>query len=297
MADSLSTYSTQDAPVRGGTMRVGRWQPGPDSTSTVLAVHGITATHMTWVGLAEAGPGLDIIAPDLRGRGRSNHLPGPTGLAHHADDLARVLDHHDQDRVVVAGHSMGGLISVVFADRHPDRVERLVLIDGGLPLYPLPDMTPEQTMRQTLGPALDRLDLVFSDRSTYIDNWLAHPAFAQGANPAMLAFFDYDLEPCPGGFRSSAKADLVMQDAVSQLDPGILTPALERLAVPAVFLRAPRGLLDQPEALYSVTEAEFWSQRLPHLEYVEVPHTNHYTILFHPEPLRLITDLLTSFDS
>ena len=45
-----------------------------------------------------------------------------------------MLDHLQVDQAVVVGHSMGGFVAVVLAHHHPERVRRLVLIDGGLPL-------------------------------------------------------------------------------------------------------------------------------------------------------------------
>ncbi|MGE0820261.1 MAG: alpha/beta fold hydrolase [Candidatus Nanopelagicales bacterium] len=290
--DLTMTYTTTDVPVWGGPLRVGRWAPDADPVATVLAVHGVTASHRAWGCLADNAGDLDIVAPDLRGRGRSSDLPGPAGLRQHADDLARVLDHLGLERVVVAGHSMGGLVSVVMADRHADRVERLVLVDGGLPLHPLSGMTPEQTLEATLGPATARLRMTFPTREAYQDFWAAHPAFKDGISELMADYFDYDLVDSPDGFRSCVSAELVRDDVLSQLDPGTLTPALERLRVPAVFLRAPRGLLDQPEPLYPAAEAQEWASRLPLLDVADIDDVNHYTIVFDEAPLLRIADLL-----
>ena len=287
------TYSTIDAPVRGGVLRAGRWCPeGGSVRPTVLAVHGVTATHMSWNAVVAQAPDLDIVAPDLRGRGRSSQLPGPTGLHRHGDDLAALLDHLGLETVVVAGHSMGALASVVFADDHPDRVERLVLVDGGLPL-PMPaGVAVDDVMTATLGPATARLAMTFANHEAYRDFWRAHPAFSGGIDEAMGAYFDYDLVEVPGGLASSVRIDAVRDDVASQLDPLVLTPALERLSVPAILLRAPRGLMDQPEALYPPEVVREWDERLPLLSVVEVDDVNHYTILFDPRPAALVASCL-----
>ncbi|MFZ5850408.1 MAG: alpha/beta fold hydrolase, partial [Actinomycetota bacterium] len=77
----MTAYRTLDVPVDGGTLRVGVWgEAGP----VVLAVHGITANHRTWDLVADRLPDVRLVAPDLRGRGRSATLPGPFGMARHA---------------------------------------------------------------------------------------------------------------------------------------------------------------------------------------------------------------------
>lgn len=96
--------------VDGGPMTVGEW--GPEDGTPVLAVHGITASLAGWWLLAAALPEVRLVAPDLRGRGRSNVLPGPYGLDRHAADLEQLLDGLGLDRVVVVGHSMGAFVGV-----------------------------------------------------------------------------------------------------------------------------------------------------------------------------------------
>ena len=287
------TYSTIDAPVRGGLLHAGRWRPeeGPAAVP-VLAVHGVTATHLSWFAVAGAGPDLDIVAPDLRGRGGSRSLPGPAGMAQHADDLAALLDHLGIEKVVLAGHSMGAFVSVVMADRHADRVERMLLVDGGLPLDVPTGMSTDDVMQAVLGPAIARLSRVFPTRDSYLDFWRDHPAFGGGVSPGLAAYFDYDLVEAPDGFVSGVSIDRVREDTATQLDPEVLPPALERLRVPTTLLRAPRGLFDQPEALYPPEVAAEWSERLPLLDAVEIDDCNHYTILLDPRPAAVVADAL-----
>ncbi len=59
---------------------------------------------------------------------------GRAGLDAHARDLIAVLDALGVERAVVVGHSMGAFVALVLGDLYPERVSRVVLVDGGLPL-------------------------------------------------------------------------------------------------------------------------------------------------------------------
>src|SRR2546429_6674968 len=70
--------------VDGGDMRVLLWGTGK---RVAVAVHGITASGMSWQAVARhMPPDWTLAAPDLRGRGHSRDLPGPFGLDAHARD-------------------------------------------------------------------------------------------------------------------------------------------------------------------------------------------------------------------
>lgn len=101
---------------------------------TLLAIHGVTSSHLAWPCLVDELRGVRVIAPDLRGRGASSTVAGPAGMAVHADDMRAVLDAFGVASVPVIGHSMGGFVAVVFAHLHPGHVQQLILVDGGLPL-------------------------------------------------------------------------------------------------------------------------------------------------------------------
>src|SRR5688500_7391893 len=82
-----------DVEVAGGTLHVATWGDGPQ---IVLAAHGITANSRSFGAVAAAlgqlRDDVTLVAPDLRGRGRSGSLPGPYGITAHVDDCVRVLD-------------------------------------------------------------------------------------------------------------------------------------------------------------------------------------------------------------
>ncbi len=104
--------------------------PAPHNTSTVLLMHGLGATSESWAPqmpvLVEAG--FRVLAPDLRGFGRSSY-PGAWSLDAVADDLAALLDHLGIERVHGVGISMGGVVAQVLALRHRPRVRSLVLVN------------------------------------------------------------------------------------------------------------------------------------------------------------------------
>lgn len=277
-----SPFRAVDVPVEGGDLRVGVRDAEPGAP-TVLLVHGVTSSHLAWTFTAEALPGVRLIAPDLRGRGRSRDLSGPAGMRAHADDLAAVLDHFGVDSCIVVGHSMGAFVAVVLAHRHPERVERLVLIDGGLPLDAPEGVDEHELVAAILGPTAARLSLRFADTDEYLGFWRAHPAFAQDWTPELEDYLAYDLVPDGDGALQPATAyDTVVEDTIDMNSTSTLPDALAALRHPVRFATAPRGLQDEVPGLYS-------AQRLPGLleQYPDVAHelhegVNHYTIVMSP---------------
>jgi pimeloyl-ACP methyl ester carboxylesterase len=272
--------------VEGGTLRVGEWGPDDfDNTSppTVIAVHGITASHLAWAPIAHACPQVRLIAPDLRGRGRSAALPGPFGMERHAADLEAVVEALELPRAILVGHSMGGFVAVVAARLYPERFSQVVLVDGGLPLVVPEGISREDLLEATLGPAAARLSMTFPDRTAYQEFWMRHPAFAgEQWSQAVVEYANYDLTGAPPTMRPSASLEAVKQDSLDLYGGGVVLAALfelARLRKPVILLTAPRGLLNEAPGLYSPSEIERWRRDLPAVTIREVPDVNHYTIV------------------
>ena len=111
-------------------IRLAYFERGKGRSPTVLLLHGYPLDHRLWEaqlrGLASEA---HLVAPDLRGFGRSELTPGPLTMAQHADDLAALLDHLGVRRAIVAGLSMGGYVAFAFWRRHRDRVQALALLN------------------------------------------------------------------------------------------------------------------------------------------------------------------------
>jgi lipase len=285
-------YQSFDVKVPGGSLRVGRWGSGGP---VVIAAHGLTATHLHFEALAgQLGQEVTLLAPDLRGRGRSSTVSGPYGMATHADDLIAVLDHAGADQALVLGHSMGGFVAVVAADRHPGRVRDLVLVDGGLPLdVPgLAGLSVEDAVRAITGPALDRLRMTFPSVEAYLDYWRPHPALAADWNGYIERAYAYDLIGEAPALSSSVLEEAVLEDSASELRSGDVETALRRRERPAVLVRAPYGIFGEEPALYPDAAVAAARQRLPWLTDVLVPDVNHYTILMTDRGAAAVADVV-----
>lgn len=98
---------------------------------TVLLVHGYGSSSASYAPIVDAlAAHMRVLAVDLPGFGKSDRRDGdytPDGLA---DVLAEVLTQKGVQRAHVVGHSWGSSVVLAFARRHPDRLDRLVVISG-----------------------------------------------------------------------------------------------------------------------------------------------------------------------
>ena len=120
--------------------RIAGLRQGEAGQPRVLALHGWLDNAASYVPLAAHLGGLDLVAPDLPGHGRSVHLP-PGADYSFAGALHTVLDIADAlgwPSFALLGHSMGAGIASMVAAACPARVERLLAIEalGALPEVP-----------------------------------------------------------------------------------------------------------------------------------------------------------------
>jgi pimeloyl-ACP methyl ester carboxylesterase len=275
-----------DVPVAGGTLRVCRW---PGAGPVVLAAHGITANALSYaeVGAALAGRAT-LIAPDLRGRAGSRDLPGPYGMAAHADDLVAILDHLGITHPVpVVGHSMGGFVAAVAGVRHPDRFSSVLLVDGGVALQVPSGADIDAVLEAVIGPAMRRLTMTFANREAYLDFFRAHPALGAAWSPAIEAYLLRDLVGEAPELRSSCVLEAIRADGTDTLVTPETIDSAHRLTQPVRLLFAARGMLDEPHGLYD--ERRLAGIGLPARVAVQrVDGVNHYTILAGPRGAALL---------
>jgi len=181
----------------------------PDAKDTALLVHGLTGRADAFRALAdelESGglTGWRLLAVDLRDRGATGRLAGPAGIPAHAADLLALLDREGLDQAVYVGHSLGAMIGVYLAAHHPDRVLRLVFIDGGA------DVTDE--VDALLSPVQERIARTYPSREAYVEYIKDLPTFENRWDEHLERYFAGDVRPDDGGWRHHADLETVGDD-------------------------------------------------------------------------------------
>lgn len=116
---------------------------GRDDAPPVVLLHALGETGESWAGVVPLLAGtLRVLAVDLRGHGRSE-WSGPYSIDGLSDDVVALLDALDLPSAHVVGHSLGGVVAYVLAERHPGRLARLVLEDPPAPV-PRPPRLPDR---------------------------------------------------------------------------------------------------------------------------------------------------------
>ena len=252
---------------------------GPPSALPVIAAPGLTSHRGVWDQMIAHLPDSEIIAVDLRGRGESRDLPGPSSISQHAADVIALADELGIERFIFIGHSLGAFVAVACAAANPGRVAGLVLIDGGVVIpSPSPGVDSGAKAAADLKAILARLGQNFESYEAYHAFWQDHPALAPYWSDAIAEYMDADLCGEAPTLRPAANGDRVMEDMIDLYGAGRLDP-FDAVRVPTVILRAERGILDQPEGLYPAGYLQQLTAQRPFVEVREIQDVNHYTVL------------------
>lgn len=266
-------------PVPNGEINV--WHRRADeNAATAVLVHGLSGNSRWWTSVIDHLPeDMGVIATDIRGRGESVDAPAPYDLTTIADDIARAMDHFGVETAIVAGYSMGGWVAALFGTRQPDRIQRLLLVDGGLAI-PRDDGTdPEEMIEALVGPSLRRLETEFEDEESFFETWKTHPAFEGHWDDSMKACLGHELAPNGERFVVRANPEAIRVGAREIIAGKEANTAAGQLAVPSHLIVVERGTMDQPGGMIPLDVAEQTAGSNPNLTMEYLPAVNHYTIL------------------
>jgi len=205
--------------IASGTIALLR---SPRSTGVrVLALHGWLDNAASFVPLAPLLDGIELVAPDLPGHGRSAHLaPGAdysfAGAVHAVLDIADALG---WERFALLGHSMGAGIGSLLAAACPQRVERFVAIEALGALAEAPERTVAR-LREAVAATRalrDKRLRVFPDIATAVRARMQANALSE---PVARLLVERGLVPAP--------ADAAGPGLVWSSDPRLTLPTMLR---------------------------------------------------------------------
>jgi 3-oxoadipate enol-lactonase len=149
---------------------------GAEDAPVLVLLHGLGDDGGTWDAVgAEFALHFRVLAVDLRGHGQSD-WPGTYSFELMRDDVLGVLDQLRLGRVNLLGHSMGGTVAYLIAEKEPGRIDRLILEDTPPP-WPWEREVPERpdtpvpfdwTVLPAIFGQLNDPDPAWSDRLTEI---------------------------------------------------------------------------------------------------------------------------------
>jgi len=279
-------------PGDGVELAFGYW---PGRSAPVVALHGLTATYVTFTGVAERLAGRrPLFAPDLRGRGDSGKPDGPYGMAQHARDVARAMRALALGPSVIVGHSMGAFIAAALAASEPELVAGLILVDGGFAL-PMTEAA-SQAFEFGLAKRIAQLRQTYASRQVYRDFWRSQPQFPpEDWSPWIEAFLDYELGGEPPRLQPKASDQGVRVDLAEGLKTKEITDRLEAIRVPVVMLRAEAGFLPGQPPLYPEPAMAEIRRCFPGLEVHTIQGTTHYTLVLGQRGASALADLIVEF--
>jgi pimeloyl-ACP methyl ester carboxylesterase len=243
----------------------------------LVCIHGITANAWCFQAFAD-GLANDhrVFAYDLRGRGDSDKPESGYSVPIHAADLAAIIDELGLDRPVVIGHSLGAYIGLYFAAHYPEKISKLVLVDGGAPL---PWETSEDRPAWLTG-SIARLEVPVASFDEYTQRLKVAPFLGPYWNDYLELYFEHDIYPQSDGSVVPKSSREAVQEEQRNLEKFNPEEQWGKVQVPVLLLRAGLGMFTENDQLLPEELAVAMQRGIPGLTYVNFPKLNHYTIVF-----------------
>ena len=289
MTQQAVGYEDCDISLESGKLRVRRW--GAADAPAVLCVPGLSANLCGFDRLAErlGGDTLQLVAIDMRGRGRSDVTgPGTYGWRNHARDVLGIADAVGAPSFAVIGQSSGAAIAMTCAQLAPSRVERLVLVDlAG---------SPDERAGVPIVAAVSRLGTVYPSAEAAIA-LVKQLGIVPEWDEYWDRYYGYELREVDGGVTASTDKGAVLEDlgygnAMYWSEPEAPVHALwTAITMPALVLRAAQEILPGFGFILPAAEAERFAAAVPSARVVEID-ANHYTITTHDDSIAGIEEFL-----
>ena len=233
----------------------------------MLCLHG-GAVNAHWFDFVAAGftDRYHVRALDQRGHGDSAWAQPPDySYARYAADVAEIVEQLDLRDFVMMGHSMGGLVSLVYAANYPGRVRKIVVVDSIL--VSAPDRV--AVLHQVGG----REGRSYATQSEFVENFRVRPAGTTAAPEILRYLAERGGRQGPDG-RWRPKFDRDVYAKRVFLD---VPPLWNRIDIPVLLVKGGRSDRITPAIVADV------KTRAPQVELVEVPGADHHVTLDNPQ--------------
>lgn len=223
---------------------------GNDSAPLLLLVHGGADHCRSWDTVARAlGTHFHIVAPDLRGHGDSAWATGSSySLSDYVYDLHGLVRHLGAERMTLVGHSMGGMISLMFTGSFPEIVTRLVVLDG-MTMDPNRAAKP---IHEAMNQWVAQLDAIAAHQERGYEKVEDAAARMRQLNPRLSV--DQSMHLARHGTKRDAGGRLVWKfdryqpaRAPYRLSPQDHTALWARITCPTLLVRGDESFLPDPE--------------------------------------------------
>ncbi len=224
---------------------------GNAKAAPLILLHGGRDHCRSWDRIARSlRPHFHVLAPDLRGHGNSDWTKGGSyALTEYVYDLSRLVRSTAARQVTLVGHSMGGMVALIYAGTFAGEVSALVVLDGVTVLPNAKRLAAHERIAQWVG-QLDRLEDREPRRYRSIEDAAAQmqahnkrlsPELAQhlaafGVRRNADDTFSWKFDPYQ---RAAAPQRLWPEDHVS---------LWSRITCPTLLLHADESFLASPEA-------------------------------------------------
>ncbi len=222
---------------------------GPETGAKVLAVHGWLDNAASFDLLAPLLPDLRLVAIDLPGHGLSSHRA--PGVAYHfvdyVADVIAVADGLGWDRFSFISHSLGAGVSSFVSAVQPERIERLVMIDGLGPYSADPAKAPEQLTRSIMQMSglADKCAPVYPDLNTMIE---ARVRVGDLGHASARCLVERNSQACEEGMRWTTDPRLTLASPVYLTEEQVLAH-LSAIQAPALLINADQGTISRREGI------------------------------------------------
>ena len=252
--------------VEAGKVRLHYLDYGTPGLPAMLCIHG-GAAHAHWFDYVAPGFNKDyhVLSLDLRGHGDSDHVDPPSYFYEdYAADVNRAVEKLDLKDFVLIGHSMGGMVSLLYSATYPGRVKKLVVVDTSV------NLPPERiALLRDVGSKPPR---DYDSKEEMVSRYKLRPGEALAPQEVVRYIGERSVKQVEGG-KWRYKFDRAVY---ATREPKDGMPLWDKISIPALLVKADRS----PRITREVYEEA--KARAGNVDFVEVSRSDHHITLDNP---------------